>query len=242
MFKKFRGNDEVSEVSLMDSSTNDTDETTEQPSNNRTKFIKRLISNKPVFLVNLSMSLTFLGIGGVGALQIPFITQSLKAGAEGYALIVSLCSIGMLLASILYSKISDYISLEKGYLLSCFVLGLSWTLMAFSPNYTIAAVAMIIAAISNTILNITGIAIIQQSSSKENISEFISLSSALNGITGSVSLIGLSLLANYLFSLTTTLIIGGLIALISIFPVILLPGISKKKAKTQKGETIFNEN
>jgi len=191
----------------------------------KTKFlsdVKTVFSNRMVLLISVGLAVTYLGIGGVNSLEVPFVMSTLNAGTTGYAFMLSWSSIAMLIGSLCYNQLNKLLKLETGYLYGTIFMSLFWGLYGLSPNYYWSLAFVLLASIANAFLNISSITLIQQHAHKDHIGKTLSLSIALHQITGALSLLLWSVTASQLGSPRIGLVMGGVLALLAIVPAILV--------------------
>ena len=108
---------------------------------------------------------TFMNLGGGAALEVGlpvFVHDALRAGANGYGLVLSAFSVGALIGALLAGGLGK-VPHRAVVSLICFIIeAFAVTLVPFVDNVIAVACAMLIAGVLNGLGNVTGVTVMQQ--------------------------------------------------------------------------------
>jgi len=172
--------------------------------------LKGILKNRDLVVVTSALSVTWLGIGAVNALEVPFLTKKLGAGAGGYAFSLAFGACWMLLGATSYSRISARLGVDRVFVISLAGSGIAWGAFGLAPSYAIALIAVAIGAVFGSTLNISGFSLIQRAASRgESLGAGISYAMGAFHFTGAVGLMVWSIVASYGTSVGTALVLSG---------------------------------
>jgi MFS family permease len=190
------------------------------------RIVVLFIGNRELVSISASLGVVFLGLGCTGALEVPFIVHILHAGATGYGIMLSWSSVAMLVGSLVYNRVGSRLPTKRAYVLGAIGMAVAWAAYALSPNYPFAVAMVLIAALFNSLLTISGLSLIQELAGGTYQASLITLGVGVHQVTGAVSLVLWSGVAMAI-GVRTALLGGAVVAICSVIPI--LPVIRSTK-------------
>jgi DHA3 family macrolide efflux protein-like MFS transporter len=194
--------------------------------------VRLMVREKTIYWVTFTLCLLWLGIGGTSALEVPFVTRVLSGGAPAYALLGSLTALAMVAGSVAFERLGRAVSPVAGLLLGVGCMGLGWLFFAMMHTLVWAYAFACLAAIGNTVLNISVLSLIQVAAPEDQVGSVIGTVLSVFHVFAVGSLIFAPLLAASL-GVARTLEIEGVFALLAVVPGVrlaMLPRLARSEA------------
>jgi MFS family permease len=174
---------------------------------------RAVLKSRTLLLMTLALSLTWLGVGGINAVEIPFIIHDLDGGTNGYAFILSWTSIWSFVFSSSYAILGRRISPYIAFLFGTIGMSVGWIGFALAPSLWLALPAVLVTGLTGVLLNVGSAAILQALARREaRIGGVLGLVFATFHIAGALSLIAFAAVADFVLSVRAVLVIEGMIA------------------------------
>lgn len=176
-----------------------------------------LMRSRMLLLITIGLSLTWLGVAGVNAVEVPFIIDDLGGGEAGYAFLLSWTAGWGLIFSMLYAIASTRVPAAHAYFGGTVLMSVGWIAFALSPNLIIAAIAVVITAGAGVAVNVGSSALMQALTRNEpRIGGVLGVISGTFHIAAGLSLVAAAAAAEWLASTRTVLVVEGLLAAVAI--------------------------
>jgi len=117
--------------------------------------------NKPLRRILLAQALGFVFFSAVSPIEVIYAKESLATTDTGYGVMLAAWGIGMLFGSLVFAG-AKRVSLAALFVVSTFVIGVSYLGLAIAPNLAVACVASVIGGTGNGVQWVSAISSVQE--------------------------------------------------------------------------------
>lgn len=172
-----------------------------------------ILSSTPLRLMTIALSLTWLGIGGINALEVPFIVRTLHGGSSAYAALLSWESLWSFVFATAYTTGGRRLPVLRAFVGGVIVSALGWIAFGFAPDVIVAFAIIIVTGFAGVALNVGTAASLQSLARHEpQIGGVLGTVFGAFHIAGALSLVMFAALADFVLPVRVAIVLEGVVA------------------------------